>query len=68
MKYSKNTPQFKSFKKRYQTKYKFKQLRYGDLGLYFVNSYRIENMHLFDLKRKFKFFLKKTKKSLNHQL
>jgi ribosomal protein L16/L10AE len=68
MKYSKNTAQFKSFKKRYLTGYTYKSLKYGNLGIYFNQSYRVENMHLFDLKRKFKFFLTKSKKGLNNQL
>ena len=68
MKYAKNSPKFVSFKKRYLRGYQYKFLRYGNLGIFFIKSYRIENMHLFDLKKKFKFFLNKSKKDLNNQL
>jgi hypothetical protein len=68
MKFSKNLSQARSFKKRYITGYRYKTLKYGNSGIFFKKNYRIENIYLFDIKKKFKFFLTKYKKGLNHQL
>lgn len=68
MKYSKNLSQARSFKKRYPSGYKLKNLKYGTSGVFFNKNYRVENIYLFDLKKKFKFFLTKYKKGLNKQL
>lgn len=68
MKYLKNQLKLKSFKKRNFNNYNFKSLKFGDYGLTFSKNYRIENIHLFDLKKKFKFFLVQQKKGLNKKL
>lgn len=68
MKYSKNSTQPKSFKKRSPNGYSTRYLKYGNSGVFFLKSYRIENIYLFDLKKKFKFFLVKQKKGLNKKL
>lgn len=68
MKYAKNQLQPKSFKKRNFNNYVFKRLKFGDCGVIFSKNYRIENIYLFDLKKKFKFFLVQQKKGLNKKL
>jgi ribosomal protein L16/L10AE len=68
MKYSKNPSQLKSFKKRTNNGYMFRYLRYGNTGVFFSKNNRIENIYLFDLKKKFKFFLVKQKKGFNKRL
>lgn len=68
MKYSKNSTQPKSFKKRSPNGYSTRFLKYGNSGVFFFKNYRIENSYLFDLKKKFKFFLVKQKKGLNNKL
>ena len=59
MKCSKNFLKLKSFKKRYKLNYNYKLLSYGSTGVYFLKNSIIENIYLFDLKRKFKVFLNK---------
>lgn len=68
MKFSKNLSQVKSFKKRHITGYHYKKLKYGNSGIFFKKNYRIENIYLFDIKKKFKFFITKYKKGFNKQL
>jgi hypothetical protein len=68
MKFSKNLTQVKSFKKRYKCGYKCRKLIYGNIGIFFSKNYSVENVYLFDLKKKFKFFLTKYKKNLNKNI
>jgi len=51
------------FKQRSKKGYTLPKLRFGELGLKFNKNYTCERLHFIVLKKKFKFFLKKKRKS-----